>query len=145
MSQLKEFLKVMSQLESNGGKNTNHDKLSDGTNAVGQYGIKPMTAKDMLKKSPDNVNDLDLQEVQQQLESSPEMQQRVAEILGQKILDKNKGQMTPSAVGWRDGQNKSLDANKDKLSIDTEYADKIEEVKQKLGIMPTLFNSMKSR
>lgn len=141
--QVEALLSIMKKLESSDGTNTNHAKLSDGTNAVGNYGIKPVTAQDMLKRTPANVNDKSLQEVQSLLENSPEMQQQVANILAAKVLNKNKGQLDPSAAGWHKGQNRSLEYNKEYLKDNGLYQDRIDQAKRELNIMPTLYNKLK--
>jgi hypothetical protein len=141
------LIDLMSKLESNDGQNTDHATLSDGTNAVGKYGIKPTTAQEMLNRNPSSEyeNPKDKFEMQKQLESNPAMQEEVMSKLVEHLLNKNQGQLTPAAVGHFKGHNAPLDVNEDKLKHLGAYEDRIEEAKQQLGIMPNLYNTIKDR
>jgi hypothetical protein len=141
--QVQALLDIMRKMESNDGKYTDHALLSDGTHAVGDYGIKPVTAQDMLKRSPANVNDKSLLEVQGMLEDSPEMQQKVAEMLAEKVLKNNQGQLDPSAAAWHKGQNRSMNKNEQYLQDTPSEQDRLDKAKAELGIMPTLYNKLK--
>lgn len=141
------LIDLMSKLESRDGQDTDHALLSDGTNAVGRYGIKPTTAQEMLIRSPSTEysNPSDKFDMQKQLEDNPDMQEQVMTKLAQHLLNRNQGQLTPAAVGHYKGHNASLSTNQDKLKNMGLYENRIEEAKQQLGIMPTLLNSMKAR
>lgn len=139
------LIDLMSKLESGDGQDTEHALLSDGTNAVGKYGIKPTTAQEMLNRSPSKERPNDKFEMQKQLEAQPELQEEVMSRLAKHLLERNKGQLTPAAVGHFKGHNAPLEVNEDKLKDMGLYEDRIEEAKQKLNIMPTLLNSMKVR
>lgn len=146
-AQQQALIDLMSKLESRDGEVTDHAPLSDGTRAVGRYGIKPTTAQEMLKRSPSSEykNTDDRFEMQKMLETSPELQEQVMTKLAKHLLDRNKGQLTPAAVGHFKGHNASYDSNVDKLKDMGLYEDRVEKAKQELGIMPTLFNYMKAR
>jgi hypothetical protein len=141
------FIDLMSKLESNSGQNTEHALLSDGTNAVGKYGIKPTTAQEMLNRNPSSEyeNPKDKFEMQDALESNPKMQEDVMTMITKHLLDKNQGQLTPAAVGHFKGHNASMESNEDKLKHLGAYDDRIEQAKQELGIMPNLKNLLKGQ
>ena len=95
------FLKLMSMMESSGGKNTQHQAvttgLQAGDTAYGQFGLMPNTVKEMAKRRTLNgtaddtdkqIVDSDNDTVTNMLSQHPELEQRYAEDLGQKVLDK---------------------------------------------------------
>lgn len=139
------LIDLMSKLESQGGKYTDHAPLSDGTKAVGRYGIKPTTAQEMLKRYPSSEYTDDKFEMQDKLENNPELQEQVMTNLAEHLLNKNKGQLDPAAVGHFKGHNRSFDRNKESLEDLGLYQDRIEEAKQELGIMPNLKNLIKGQ
>lgn len=136
---------LMSKLESQDGKYTEHAPLSDGTNAVGKYGIKPTTAQEMLKRYPSSGYTDDKFEMQDKLESSPELQEQVMTNLAEHLLNKNNGQLDAAAVGHFKGHNRSFDKNKRSLEDLGLYQDRIDKVKQELNIMPNLRNLIKGK
>lgn len=146
-AQQQALIDLMSKLESRDGEVTDHAQLSDGTNAVGRYGIKPTTAQEMLNRSPSSEfkNTDDKFEMQKMLEQSPDMQEEVMTKLAEHLLKKNQGQLTPAAVGHFKGHNASMESNQNKLKDMGLYEDRIEKAKQELGIMPNLLNKMKAR
>ena len=141
------LIDLMSKLESQDGTSTDHAVLSDGTNAVGKYAIKPTTAQEMLKRNPssDYSNTDDKFKMQDMLEKSPELQEQVMSKLSKYLLDKNKGQLDLAATGYFKGHNASSESNKKKLDNMGLYQDRIDQAKQELGIMPNLLNSIKAR
>jgi hypothetical protein len=146
-AQQQALIDLMSKLESRDGQVTDHAQLSDGTNAVGRYGIKPTTAQEMLNRSPSSEfkNTDDRFEMQKMLEQSPDMQEEVMTKLAEHLLKKNQGRLTPAAVGHFKGHNASMESNENKLKGMGLYEDRIEKAKQELGIMPNLLNKMKAR
>lgn len=92
--QLKEFLRKISQIESSGGTNMNHQTMQSGphvgTHAVGQYGLMPLTAQDIDRQSGNNeLQDMDKLDVQKKLEQNPELSDRLAATMASKLLNKN--------------------------------------------------------
>jgi hypothetical protein len=141
------LIDIMSQMESRGGKDTNHAPLSDGTNAVGEYAIKPTTAQEMLNRMPSSEypNTKDKFEMQKRLEQSPEMQEDIVGKIAKHLLEKNQGQLDPSAMGYFKGHNRSFERNKEDLEKLNLYQNRLDKVKQDLNIMPTLYNKIKVR
>lgn len=139
------LIDVMRELESAGGKYTNHAPLSDGTKAVGQYAIKPTTAQEMLKRMPSSEfeNTPDRFQMQEKLEQNPELQEEIVTKLARHLLERNKGQLDPSAMGYFKGHNRSFERNKADLEDLNLYRDRLEKAKEKFNIMPTLYNKLK--
>ena len=136
---------IMSKMESQDGKFTDHAPLSDGTQAVGKYAIKPTTAQEMLNRMPssEHENTKDRFEMQEKLEQSPELQEDIVGKLAKHLLEKNQGQLDPSAMGYFKGHNRSFDRNKEDLEKLNLYKDRLDATKKELGIMPTLYNKMR--
>lgn len=114
--QVEKFLKKISMLESSGGKNTKHRVITDpesihyGTSAVGEYGLMPVTAKDLDRKYHINeLEDLDKFEVQERLKQDPELTKRIAETLASQLL--LKAPQEKAAYLWEQGINKKPDEN----------------------------------
>ena len=106
---VQEFLKKIAELESDSGQNMNHREMKhgmhSGTSAVGEYGIMPVTARDLDKQYNINqLEDLDNAEVQERLKNDPELRQRIAETLASKLL--NKVPSETAAHMWQFGHNK---------------------------------------
>lgn len=139
------LIDVMSKMESQDGKFTNHAPLSDGTNAVGRYGIKPTTAMEFKNRAPSSEipKAADRFEMQKMLEGSPEAQEAVMSELSKHLLRKNQGQLDASAMGHFKGHNRSFERNERDLEDLNLYRDRLDATKEELGIMPTLRNYMK--
>jgi hypothetical protein len=112
------FLKLMSLMESSGGKNIQHQPITTGlqagSTAYGQFGLMPNTVKEMAKrrKSNGSADDNDQQIINSDndgitntLQQHPELEQRYAQDLAQKALDKSNGDVVDAAYRWRWGQN----------------------------------------
>lgn len=108
---LNEFLKKIAMLESSGGKNLKHKKITNpesihyGTSAVGEHGLMPVTAQDLDRKFQINeLKGLTKEEVQQRLEQDPELRQKIAKGLAGELL--NKVPQETAAHMWLMGHNK---------------------------------------
>ena len=139
------LVELMRKLESRDGTMLNHAPLSDGTQAVGQYAIKPTTAQEMLNRMPSSEypNTDDKFEMQDMLEQNPELQEDVVGKLAKHLLQKNKGQLDPAAVGYFKGHNRSFERNAEDLEKLNLYRDRVEAAKQELNIMPNLRNRLR--
>lgn len=99
---LEDYLKLMSQLESSGGKQLNHPAaskgISSGDHAIGQYGLMPQTAFEVLhpsdkKRFPTDPNlmqysNLDKNQLASEISKNPELEHGIAAQYGQKILNR---------------------------------------------------------
>lgn len=104
-----EFLKKMSQIESSGGVDTDHKRMSTGihknTAAVGEYGIMPNTAIEMANRyGIPELKDLSPAEAEQALAANPELAQRVAASMASGLL--NKTNEENANYMWEHGHNK---------------------------------------
>lgn len=117
MPNLKEFLDHIAQIESNKGQNTNHPVIQHGMHrgmhAIGQYGLMPLTAQELAKNSQDpNIALLahsSPDQLTQQLQQHPEIQQKLAEQLAQQVLQRQHGDPLRAAYAWNQGHNLSPD------------------------------------
>lgn len=139
------LIDVMRQLESNGGTMLDHEPLSDGTQAVGQYAIKPTTAMEMLNREPSQryPNTDDRFKMQKMLEENPELQEEIVGRISKHLLKKNEGQIDPAAMGYFKGHNRSMERNETDLQDLNLYRDRLDAAKAKNNIMPTLYNKLK--
>lgn len=104
---LKKFLEKISQLESSGGRDLAHKEMGhsmhEGTSAVGEYGLMPLTAKDIARGSGlDEVANMETEAVQAKLAQDPELAKRLAETMASKLLNKNSEDV--AAYKWLHGQ-----------------------------------------
>lgn len=83
------MLNAIAQVESSGGKRTNHETLSadgihQGTSAFGKYGLTPVLVKETLKMNPDlarkypDLHSADVQSVNTHMAKHPEAQEDIA-------------------------------------------------------------------
>lgn len=103
------FLKKMSQIESSGGVDTDHKRMSNGihkdTAAVGEYGIMPNTAIEMGNRyNMPELKGLSPEEAEAALASNPELAQRVAATMASGLL--NKTDEETANYMWEHGHNK---------------------------------------
>lgn len=116
-----DFLKLISQLESSGGKQLNHPVaskgISTGEHAVGQYGLMPQTAYEVLHPSnPSKVqidpslwqyNDLDKNQLAKEISKNPELEHSIAEQYGQRILNRAQSPAAASQM-WLQGASQPI-------------------------------------
>ena len=122
---LKRFKKIISLLETSGGRNLNHEPIKTGIHknsvAIGDYGLMPLTIKEMaqrrlrdgqgdeLDKRIASLSNEEAKKVVPQLvkNRTPEYE-RYADALGSKVL-KNYGDLEKAAVAWNQGHNLPMD------------------------------------
>lgn len=109
---VQDFLNKIAYLESSSGRNTNHplvtSGLNAGTNAVGNYGLMPLTAQDLDKNTGVNqLQDMEPGDVQEKLKQDPELTKRLAATMASKLLQKNPSDV--AAYKWEQGQNTQPD------------------------------------
>lgn len=105
--QVKEFLRKMGLIESSGGIDTDHPTMQTGmhagTHAVGEYGLMPLTAQDLDKRAGggDNLQDLDKPELQERLNTDPDLVNRLVQSMASNMLNKNDTET--AAYKWEHG------------------------------------------
>src|SRR5271165_423835 len=111
--QIKNFLGTIRQIESSGGRDTDHPKIQTGiqagTTAYGQYGLLPYTVQEIanrnvmrgdldpdmqaLKNMPtENVNDF--------LSQNPDVEEGIATDLADRVLTNQGGNEEKAAYSW---------------------------------------------
>ena len=94
-----ETLKAIAEVESSGGKNLAHKKMSHGlhkgSSAIGKYGLMPLTIKETEK----SLQNLSNEEIKQKLMKDAELEERVAS----KYYDRLRKQLDsndPGKIGY---------------------------------------------
>ena len=119
LSDREKFKRIISQLESSGGKNTKHatmkSGLHKGSTAIGQYGLMPLTIRDVaqMRVRKGQADELDqkiasmsVEEAKSLIpslisENSPEYE-KYADTLSEHVLGRY-GDMEKAAVAWNQG------------------------------------------
>lgn len=113
----KGFLKAIQQIESSGGTNFKHPTMQAGIHkgqtAIGRYGLMPNTVNEVLVRMKRNgiitpelqqLEGLDPDTMKQTLEMNPGMEDQIAEVLANKVLDRQ-GDEEKAAYSWNQGHN----------------------------------------
>lgn len=114
----KRFLNTISQLESSGGQNTQHEPMTSGiqagTTAIGQYGLMPNTVKELVNRrrvrgtsTPElqDLADMDPQRMKVYIEGNPGLEQQLADELATKVITRQEGDPERAAYSWKQGDN----------------------------------------
>lgn len=141
----KRFLKTISQIESSGGKNYNHDLIQKGIHtghkAIGRYGLMPNTVNEVLNRmrmtgtlTPElkQLQQLDPQTLKATLESNPELEDQIAESLAERVLNRQQDE-EKAAYSWHQGHNLTPDAISQKPYQEHDYVKKYNEYKKLMG------------
>lgn len=105
---VKTFLDLISQIESSGGKDTSHKEMAHGIQAgdaaLGQYGLMPNTIYEMAKRQRmKDVLNIPKEELSEKF--SPELEQKIADALANRVLEKSGGDQSVAAYRWNMGHN----------------------------------------
>ena len=121
-------------LESSGGQNVNHKPTKSGDTAVGQYGLMPKTVKEMAnRRRLDNMADeqdmliLNPKTDVQSLLQDPAVQEKYAQEIASRLLNKTGGDMRLAATEWLYGHNAPIEKLQKKYANDQDYQRRIEE------------------
>lgn len=111
--QIQQFLDVIRQIESSGGKDTDHQVMESGIHAgqaaIGQYGLMPQTIQEIAKRFGNaKLAAMSPKEIPNTLKSSPELENDLAEKLAKRVLAKQ-GDPEKAAYSWNMGHNLSPD------------------------------------
>jgi hypothetical protein len=117
-SQVDEFLRNIGQIESAGGKNTNHPVIKSGIqkgdSAIGTYGLMPNTVDEIASKSKDpainSLTDMSSAEKKDYIEKNPAVEKILATQLAEKVLANQGGDAQKAAYAWNQGHNLSPDS-----------------------------------
>lgn len=130
------LLKKISQLESSGGTNINHDLMQHGIHtgdrAIGQYGLMPNTIQEVARRN--QMKDV-LAIPKEELSSkfTPEMENQVARKLAELVLTRSKGDEEKAAYRWNMGHNMPSNRITPEALNQSNYIQKYRMLQQLLG------------
>ncbi len=112
-----DFLKIISQIESSGGKNFAHPQIQNGiqagTSAAGQYGLMPNTIQELINRQrlSGQINPVmrgiaseSPDQMKSHVESHPDIENQLASQLANKVLNKS-NDPAMAAYMWHSGHN----------------------------------------
>lgn len=115
---VKDFLDKISQLESSGGKNTDHPMITSGPQqgqqAIGNYGILPNTVRELINRQKlhgqmtqplQDLNAMPDEDMRHRLEQDPDLQEQLAHQLANKVTQDQMGDEDKAAYSWKMGHN----------------------------------------
>lgn len=119
MSDKEKFKRIISQLESSGGKNTKHATMTKGlhkgSTAIGQYGLMPLTIRDVaqMRVRKGQADELDKQIANMSIEEAKKLipdlvsedsldYEKYADTLSEHVLGRY-GELDKAAVAWNQG------------------------------------------
>ena len=142
---IKNFLKIISQIESSGGKNYNHPLIKKGPHtghrAIGKYGLMPNTVSEIINRirmsgasTPElqNLSKLDPHVLKTTLETNPEIENKLAEALAQRVLEKQQDE-EKAAYSWFQGHNLSPERIEEEPYKEHDYVKKYNMYKNMLS------------
>lgn len=142
---MSDFLKKIREIESSGGKNTNHKRMPagihQGTSAVGDYGIMPNTALETLNRMrlsselPEDYQrylNTSPEEMEDALRTNPELYNSVAEYNANRALERTDGDEEKAAYMWNQGLNLNPDNIDDDILNSAQYVQKFRKLKDVL-------------
>lgn len=146
-----EFLQRIMQIESSGGKNTNHPEMESGiqagTSGIGRYGLMPNTVKELINRrrqagtmTPE-LQDLDQmapRDMKAHIEANPDIEDDLAKSLATKVLQKQMGDEDKAAYSWTMGHNLnpddiSTEKMEDQSTKGGQYVNKFRRIKEQLS------------
>lgn len=149
-SKVKDFLKKIGQIESAGGKYTNHKVLDhgmhEGQSAYGTYGLMPNTIDEIAASSKDpSVSQLvDMDEAQKKayLKKHPEVEQTLAQTLASKVLANQSGDEQKAAYAWYNGHNLTPDKIEARDYQNSDYVKKYSKLADLIARKPAAKNPL---
>lgn len=159
--QIDDFLRLMSHIETSGGKNLKHKRTPQGDLAYGEHGIMPRTAREMANRMrlSGTADAMDKQirtanddAVTYAMKNDPILERKYVEAVADKLLKDTKGDVDLMATGWRWGHNASPETLQDELDKRPGYLNKIretqdilnKEIEQQENIKPEEFLNLKN-
>lgn len=146
-SKIQQFLSAISQIESSGGKNLNHETISGGmhkgTRAIGKYGLMPLTVKDIINRqrmdhsiTPEiaALRNMDRDALQEQFIQQPELEENLANYLANYVLDRQQGNESAAAYSWFMGHNTKPEKITSQKLLNSDYVGKYNKFKSDAAI-----------
>lgn len=141
-----EFLNLIRQIESSGGKNTNHKQMKSGIHkgdsAMGEYGIMPNTAREFIKRrqlkdqiGPDEalMQQMNSSELKDFLANQDRVEQNLAEDIADRVLKRSKGDEEKAAYMWNQGHNLKASQVDDEMLDSANYVNKFRALRSLMG------------
>lgn len=129
---LKDFLKVISQLESSGGTNLSHSG-----SAMGQYGLMPGTIQEMSNRlktqgslTPEMADFAAQSPEDMKASLTPDMEDAYARALAERTMQRQGGNDEMAAYAWRMGHNLSPEEITQRGYQDNSYVNKFRKLKE---------------
>ncbi len=141
------FLNKIKMIESSGGININHPEMTsgihNGQSAYGSYGLMPNTIQELVNRSkietgkldPDyqHLRNEDPEFVKTVLGARPDLEDRLASQLAERLLQRSGGDEEKAAYGWNQGHNLPINQiTPDKLDS-SDYIKRFRSLREKLG------------
>lgn len=145
-----QFLKLIKQIESSNGKDTDHTPMSSGMHkgeaAIGSYGLMPNTVNEIVTRSKDrglaSIKDMSPSEKKSFIESNPDIEEKLAGNLAEHVLNKQKDP-EKAAYSWLMGHNLSPDAIEKRKYKDSDYVKKFNKLNTSMERKPAMANDNK--
>lgn len=145
--QTAKFLEKIKMIESSGGIDTNHPEMTHGIHkgqsAYGSYGLMPNTQQEILNRIrlKSGGLDPDLQKIYKEdpdyvkavLSARPDLEERLAQELAEKVISDSKGDEEIAAYKWNMGHNLPSDRITPEKLDNSEYVKRFRSLRQKLG------------
>lgn len=138
--QNEDFLKIISMIESSGGKNFDHPEIESGIHeghrAAGRYGLMPNTMQEIanrmaqegkLSSEIQNITNLPPDQMKAAIEQNPMYEQQMAEYLAGKVLERQHGDEEKAAYSWFQGHNLTPKEIEERGYKDHDYVKKFNE------------------
>lgn len=143
---LNEFLQKIEQIESSGGKNTDHPVVEEGIQAgdqaIGRYGLMPNTIRELVNRRRmqgtttgelQDLSNMPSPEMKHYLEQNPGLEDELAKQLATKVTRDQLGDEDRAAYSWTMGHNlQPTDITNEKLN-ESPYVQKYRKLKGMLG------------
>lgn len=154
-AQINAFLAKIGQIESAGGKYTNHKTVQSGMHAgsaaIGTYGLMPNTIDDVVARlkrdkelTPEvaKISDIDNEDdLKDYIEQNPAVEKQLATKLAQTVLARQPTEEA-AAYSWNQGHNlKPANITQDKLD-NSDYVQKFRQLKSVVPLQQTAQNTL---
>lgn len=141
MSEIDKFLEAIAQIESAGGKYTTHKTMSSGIHkgqsAIGTYGLMPNTVNEIASTSDDEeiraLQELSPKEKKRMLESNPDLENKVARVLADRVITNQGGDLAKAAYSWNQGHNLTPDKIEKRNYEEHPYVEKFRKLAGKMN------------
>lgn len=150
-AKLEEFLRKISQIESSGGKNKKHRRMTAGIHkgdaAMGEFGIMPKTSDEFIERrkrrneyGPDDalMQQMSQEERQQFLADNPRVETNLARDIAEHVLRRSGGDEEKAAYMWNMGHNKKASSIDDAALAESPYVKKFKRLKDLLSGRKTM-------